>query len=138
VGNRKDVKICHKVFNNWLNIREGVMKVSSAIISFFILLLIPLFCVSAANKNNHEFYKNCIENEIERCTRQARLANSKGINMQKYGLKSLNKAKFYQSNKDQLIKEMVQLNLPDKQYKIEYFLISAFNHDYNSQNLIEK
>jgi hypothetical protein len=75
-----------------------------------------------------KYYESCIFREIKKCDlKLVLLSKSKSKNLQDYTKMEAQKAEFFRSEKDVLVKEMMETQLDPKQYKIELFLNSRFN-----------
>jgi hypothetical protein len=72
-------------------------------------------------------YESCIVREIEICSSKlVFLGDSSSKNLQDYARMEAKKAEFYRAEKNRLVKEMVELWLELKQYKVDLFLNSKF------------
>ena len=74
-----------------------------------------------------EFYESCIVNEIVKCdAKSAMLGSSRSLNLRNYAKIKAQKARFLEAEKEALVKQMLEMMLEPKQYKVELFLNSKF------------
>lgn len=72
-------------------------------------------------------YESCIVREIEKCrSKLVLLGGSKSKNLQDYARIKAKKAKFFGVEKDRLVKEMIEIQLNPRHYKVKLFLNSQF------------
>jgi len=100
------------------------------------LLLVIGIILSAAITHadpgvKESFYRNCIDCRIKNCDLKAELLNSKYQHIRQWARRSSEEAKFYRDRKEQLIQALVQQNVEEKPYKVDYFLIQAYT-DYDN------
>lgn len=96
----------------------------SALVSIMLLNSVAL---SDDHKNKAKYYESCIVREIEKCrSKLVLLGESKSINLQDYARIKAKKAEFFGVEKDRLVKEMIEIQLDPKHYKVELFLNSQF------------
>ncbi len=86
---------------------------------------------STAFSGDHEklakYYESCIVREIAKCdSKLVLLRTSKSKNLQDYAKMEAQKAKFFNAEKEMLVKEMIEIQLKPKQYKVELFLNNSF------------
>ncbi len=86
---------------------------------------------STAFSGDHEetanYYESCIVREIVKCgLKMVLLRKSKSKNLQEYAQMEAQKAEFFKAEKDMLVKEMVEMQLEPKRYKVNLFLNSRF------------
>ena len=73
------------------------------------------------------YYESCIVKKIEKCnSKLVLLSSSKSKNLQEYAKMEAQKAEFLKAEKEMLVKEMIEMNLEPKHYKVELFLNSRF------------
>ena len=74
-----------------------------------------------------KYYESCIVREIVKCdSKLVLLRTSKSKILQDYAKMEAQKAKFYNAEKEMLVKEMIEMQLKAKQYKVELFLNNRF------------
>ena len=74
-----------------------------------------------------KYYASCIVKEIVKCNAKFDLFNSsKSANLRDYAQMKVNKARFLEAEKWILVKQMLEMQLEQKQYKVELFLNSRF------------
>jgi hypothetical protein len=79
-------------------------------------------------------YESCIVREFERCSSKlVLLGDSNSKILQDYVRMEAQKAEFYKSEKDRLVKEMMEMRLEPKQYKVDLFLNSQFQEWYRNR-----
>jgi hypothetical protein len=89
---------------------------------------------STAFSGDHElskYYESFIVRKIEKCdSKSVLLLTSKSKNLQDYAKMEAQKATFFNAEKEMLVKEMIEIQLEPKQYKIDLFLNNKF-HEMN-------
>ena len=84
--------------------------------------------VSSDRDKMAKYYTSCIVKKIENCNSKfILLSSSRSNNLQEYAKLQAQKAKFLEAKKELLIKEMIDMQLEPKHYKVELFLNSRFN-----------
>lgn len=73
-----------------------------------------------------EIYNNKIEEQIASCHAKVRFIDSRSNNLHQYCELELRKAEFLINSRDILLMEMIEEQIPAKDYKIRYFLNSHF------------
>ena len=74
-----------------------------------------------------KYYESCIVREIVKCdAKLVLLRTSKSKILQDYAKSKAQKAKFFNAEKEMLVKEMIEMQLKPKQYKVELFLTNRF------------
>jgi hypothetical protein len=99
-----------------------------------LMISISVFCGllnSTAFSGDHEklakYYESCIVREIAKCdSKLVLLRTSKSKNLQDYAKMEAQKAKFFNAEKEMLVKEMIEMQLKPKHYKVELFLNNRF------------
>jgi len=82
---------------------------------------------SGDNEEKAKYYDSCIVKEIIKCdSKFVLLSSSKSINLQDYAKIKAQKARFLEAEKAILVKEMTEMQLELKHYKVEMFLNSRF------------
>jgi hypothetical protein len=86
---------------------------------------------STAFSGDHEklakYYESCIVREIAKCdSKLVLLRTSKSKNLQDYAKVEAQKAEFFNAEKEMLVKEMIEMQLKPKHYKVELFLNNRF------------
>ena len=106
-----------------------------------VLIICIIICIStfigqlnppAFSGGDHEeiakYYESCIDREIAKCdSKLVLLVTSRSKNLKDYVAMKVQKAKFLNAEKEVLIKEMIEMQLEPKQYKVELYLRSRFN-----------
>ena len=88
--------------------------------------LCPIGVVQGDQNQDEAFYKKCIDEKIAKCENKYKLVHSRGNHLQSYGEKKDEEAQFYKENKENLVKAMVQQEVPKKSSAVHHFLIKAF------------
>jgi hypothetical protein len=104
------------------------VRMNFLILAIVLLTVLPL-CVYGQMKNmdnKDEIYEKTINQIISCCNSKSRLANSEHDKIRMTGELALRKAEFCVIYKRLLIEEMIQMDLPPKVYKINYFINSKF------------
>ena len=74
-----------------------------------------------------EYYESCIVREIVKCdSKLVLLRTSKSKNLRDYAKMEAQKVKFFNAEKEMLVKEMIEMQLKPKHYKVELFLNNRF------------
>ena len=82
---------------------------------------------SGDHKELAKYYESCIVREIVKCdSKLVLLRTSKSKNLHDYVKMEAQKAKFFKAEKEMLIKEMIEMQLKPKHYKVEFFLNNRF------------
>jgi hypothetical protein len=110
------------------------MQVNVLIISISLTLAVFIFAApqnstafSANQEETAKYYKTCIVNEIAKCdSKLVMLSTSKSKNLQDYAKMEAYKAEFFKAEKERLIREMVEIQLDPKHYKVELYINSRF------------
>jgi len=85
---------------------------------------------SQSNEKLQKFYETCIAKKIAKCQSKTILKLSRSENLQLIAEIAVNQARFLSLNKDTLVNEMMEKNIGQKPYKIEYYLNSRFYEAY--------
>ena len=92
----------------------------------FLILLIPTTYSVDLNERG-DFYESCIVRKIKKCDSRAFLfRSSRSKNLREYAELEAQKAAFFDKEKEILIKQMVEMQIEPKHYKIDLFLNSQF------------
>lgn len=73
-----------------------------------------------------KYYENCIVKKINNCQGKAVLKTSRSVNLQRKADLSIRQVTFLTTNKNILIREMVEQEIDPKRYKVEYYLNKRF------------
>jgi len=85
---------------------------------------------SGEHDQTAKYYESCIDKEIEKCnSKLVLLRTSKSKNLQDYARTEAQKAVFLDAEKEMLIKEMIEMQLEPKHYKVELFLNRRFQEE---------
>ncbi|MGD2015714.1 MAG: hypothetical protein PVH85_08420 [Desulfobacterales bacterium] len=83
--------------------------------------------LSGDHEERIKYYESCIVKEIVKCeSKLVLLSSSKSKNLLNYAEMEAQKARFLEDEKEILVKEMSELQLEPKHYKVELFLNSRF------------
>ena len=93
----------------------------------------PVLCQLENDSNLRSSYESMFEKCMEKFESKAKLSNSKSKNIRQDAYISSMKCKYLRNRKDFLIDEMIRLKLPQKEYRIHYFLNNSFYMYYESQ-----
>lgn len=104
------------------------MKKISAVVLLACGLVFVLSSFAAAEDVSQEtFYREYIGKKIARCEQKAEmLSKCQTANLQEYSARAREQSAFYRNNADNLVQMMVEGNVPQKNYKIDYLLIKAY------------
>ena len=104
-----------------------VLTVSLSVGVFAFLVMLNSTAFSGDHEQIAKYYESCIFREIKKCDLKLfLLSKSKSKNLQDYAKMEAQKAEFFKSEKNMLIKEMIEKQLDPKHNKIELFLNSRF------------
>lgn len=83
--------------------------------------------LSGDHEERTKYYESCIMKEIVKCkSKLVLLSSSKSEYLQNYAEMEAQKARFLEAEKEILVKEMTDMQLELKHYKVELFLNSRF------------
>ncbi len=83
---------------------------------------------SSDHAERAKYYESCIVKKIVKCdSKFAMLSSSRSLNLQNYAKMEAQKARFLEAEKEILVKEMMEMQLEPKHYKVELFLNSRFH-----------
>jgi len=84
--------------------------------------------LSGDQEERVKYYESCIVKEIVKCdSKFVLLSSSRSINLKNYAKMEAQKARFLEAYKEILVKEMTEMQLEPKHYKVELFLNSRFH-----------
>jgi len=86
--------------------------------------------IGFAGHDQETTYRNLIDQKIAICQMKAQREDSEGKNVRAAAEKADKQAKFYIANKDDLVQQLVQQNVSAKPYKVNCFLIKAYNGEH--------
>ncbi len=89
---------------------------------------VVLFAITAAlaDSTREAYYRDCIDARIEKCEQLATHAGSRGPNLQAASAEAMEQARFYRESKEALVRRMHEEAVPQKDYKIDHFLIESY------------
>ncbi len=73
-------------------------------------------------------YEDAIDEEIAQCRQMASLMTSRSSNLRKKGYREASMAMYLETNRDELVVDMMKLNLEPKEYKVERYLNDRFSN----------
>lgn len=92
-----------------------------------------LLCVFLALSSAHSetvskasYFRDCVNQKIEQCERKAKLIDSEGENLSCCAENALAQVKFYQQHKEELVQEMMDEQVKEKSYAVNYFLNKTY------------
>jgi len=74
-----------------------------------------------------KYYESCITKKIANCKAKTTLKNSRSVNLRRRADLATKQMIFLTTNKTMLIKEMVDQEIGQKHYKVDYYLNKRFN-----------
>ena len=74
-----------------------------------------------------KFYESCITKKIANCRAKTALKTSRSSNLKRVAKLSAKKMVFFTTNKNMLINEMVDQEIGQKHYKVDYYLNKRFS-----------
>jgi hypothetical protein len=103
----------------------------SCIISLvsFILLITGMPAAGQPESKDQllKFYERCITKKIANCWAKTDLRNSRSVNLRQRADLATKKLVFFTANKNMLINEMVDQEIGQKHYKVDYYLNKRFS-----------
>ena len=81
---------------------------------------------SVSNDQLVKYYESCITKKIYNCNARAVLKTSRSFNLRRKAELSTKQVIFFTTNKNKLINEMVDQEIGQKHYKVEYYLNKRF------------
>ena len=120
------------------------MKIRIVFVLLVVFFLMSSTISSVAGENNHKNLKRnlfayLIDDCIHKCKAKINLSNSRSKNLRKTAALSALKSQYLSANKNKLIDQMLETDLPIKKYKVDNFLNTQFYSYYASKpNLHEK
>ena len=88
--------------------------------------VLPLIALCDDEELKAKYYENCIVREIAGCEKKASLLNSRSGNLREYAQIEVQKAAFLADQKDGLVEEMVEKQIPLRDHGIQVYLNSRF------------
>ena len=90
---------------------------------------------SGDNEEKSKYFESCIVKEIAKCdSKSALLSSSKSEHLKDYARMEALKAEFLKAEKEILVKEMVEMQIEQKHYKVELFLNRRFRETQPDKN----
>ena len=74
-----------------------------------------------------KFYESCITKKIANCRAKTDLRNSRSVNLRRRADLAKKQMVFLTANKNMLINEMVDQEIGQKHYKVDYYLNKRFS-----------
>lgn len=74
-----------------------------------------------------KYYESCITKKISTCNAKTVLKTSRSVNLRRKADLSARQVTFFITNKNMLINEMVDQEIGQKHYKVDYYLNKRFN-----------
>ena len=90
------------------------------------LLVLPSIGFSDDEEAKIKFYESCIVREIARCEAKSFMLNSESQNLHEYAQVRVEKARFLTEEKDSLIQELIDEQIPLRDHSIQVYLNSRF------------
>lgn len=106
----------------------NMRKKPAVIITILSLILFPVCSLSQETNpsGSDKIYENTLDHIISCCSSKCELADSRLAKIREAAERAGRKGEFCKIHRQRLLKEMKQVNLPQKPYKIEYFVNSKF------------
>lgn len=102
------------------------MKTIDIVFIVLAVSLCPFALVQADQNQDEAFYQKCIEEKIANCESKCKLVHARGDHLKSYGERKDKEAEFYKENQENLVKIMVQQEVPKNISAVHHFLIKAF------------
>jgi hypothetical protein len=74
-----------------------------------------------------KYYKSCIMKKISNCSAKTALKTSRSVNLRRKADLATRQVTFFTTNENMLINEMVDQEIGQKHYKVDYYLNKRFN-----------
>ena len=106
-----------------------VTKICCLVSILFVVSVIgaPLVTAQSASKDQLvQYYESCITKKIFNCNAKTVLKTSRSVNLRRKADLAKRQVTFFTSNKNVLIKEMVEREIGQKPYKVEHYLNKRF------------
>ena len=102
------------------------------ILVLFMAVMGPAGAAAQSESNDQliKFYENCITKKIHNCNAKTVLKTSRSVNLRQKANLARRQAIFYTSHKNELINEMVEQGIGQKQYKVNRYLNKRFYEIY--------
>lgn len=112
------------------------MKKAGAVL-VMVGILVGFALVQAGEVEQAAFYQQCIDQKIAQYEQKAKLVSSRGNNMQSCGKDALEQLRFYESYRDELVREMLDQNVATGRQQVNYHLIRAYK-DHREGSLVSR
>lgn len=89
-------------------------------------ILMSFALVQAGEVDQAAFYQQCIDQRIAQYEQKAKLVNARGNNLQSCGKEALEQLRFYESHRDELVREMLNHDVATSRQQVNYYLIRAY------------
>ena len=111
------------------------MTAKSLIVIFLSCFMImigatQIYAESQSDEHLIKIYETCIVKKIAKCQSKTILETSRSENLQLAAEIAADQVRFLSLNKDILVNEMMEKDIGQKPYKIEYYLNSRFYEAY--------
>ena len=99
-----------------------------SLLSFiFVVASMPATAQPESKDQPLKFYETCIAKKIANCKAKSALKNSRSANLRRRAGLAKKQVIFFTSNKNMLIDEMVEQEIEQKRYKVDYYLNKRFS-----------
>ena len=96
--------------------------------SFLLIIgILPATGQSESKDQLLKFYESCITKKIANCRAKTALKTSRSSNLRRKANLSEKQVIFFTTNKNMLINEMVDQEIGQKHYKVDYYLNKRFS-----------
>ena len=106
-----------------------VTKICCLVSILLVMSVIGAALVTAQSASKDQlvrYYESCIMKKIFNCNAKTVLKTSRSVNLRQKADLATRQVTFFTSNKNMLIKEMVEQEIGQKPYKVEYYLNKRF------------
>ncbi len=105
------------------------MKSLALIVALLVMVLWVVPAVGGEEVHSFKaYYEAAIDEEITQCRHLSSLTSSRSPNLRRKGHQEASMAKYLETNRDELVVDMMKLNLEPKEYKVERYLNDRFSH----------
>ena len=106
-----------------------VTKICCLVSILLVMCVIGAALVTAQSASKDQlvrYYESCIMKKIFNCNAKTVLKTSRSVNLRRKADLAKRQVTFFTSNKNVLIKEMVEQEIGQKPYKVEHYLNKRF------------
>jgi hypothetical protein len=107
--------------------KAKVCCIVSLVLVMAVIGAAPAAAQSVSKDQLVKYYKSCITKKITNCSAKTTLKTSRSVNLRRRADLATRQVTFFTTNKNMLIHEMVDQEIGQKNYKVDYYLNKRFN-----------